>query len=121
MIVALCSKGKDLESELDERFGRCENFLIYNSEDENCISFKNTAKEEAGGAGLLSVQLIIDQGAGVLIAPEVGPLGMEALRKFDIPVFKQGKCKTAEEAIKAWSNHKLPLIEKEPSMGLRKA
>ncbi|QEN06549.1 hypothetical protein EXM22_00550 [Oceanispirochaeta crateris] len=121
MILALCSKGTDLDSELDERFGRCENFLIYDTEEETFLSLKNMAKDEAGGAGLLAVQLIVDQGAGVLIAPEVGPQGMDALIQFGIPVFKQGKSKTANAAIKAWSNHQLPLIEKNKSTGLRRA
>ncbi len=54
MKLALCSTGVELSSTLDERFGRANYFILYNTESSEMDVIKNSAKEAAGGAGGLS-------------------------------------------------------------------
>jgi predicted Fe-Mo cluster-binding NifX family protein len=121
MIIALCSKGDNLESQVDERFGRAANFIFYNSETSVFSSIINTAKDAKGGAGALAVQQLVDNNAEILIAPEVGPQAMEALKKFKITPFKQGDVSTIQDAVTAWKNKKLQMIEVAGNKGLHKA
>jgi predicted Fe-Mo cluster-binding NifX family protein len=121
MILALCSTGKELQSRVDERFGRTAFFLFYNTDTAESIVIENSAKEAKGGAGALAVQQLVDNQAELLIAPEVGPQALEALNKFKIPAYKQGVVTTVQDAIKAWENKTLDSIKDPGNKGLHKA
>jgi predicted Fe-Mo cluster-binding NifX family protein len=121
MIIALCSTGEDLDSKVDERFGRATYFLIYNTENSEFTCIENSAKNAKGGAGALAVQQIVDHKAELVIAPEVGPQALDALKKFNIPAYKQGGVTTVQDAIAAWNNKELKIIEAPGNKGLHKA
>lgn len=121
MIVALCSTGQDMDAELDSRFGRCSNFVFFDTEKRDFLSETNTAKEASGGAGAMAVQQLVNHGAGVLIAPEVGPQAMDALVAMNIPVFKQGDQKTGTKVIEAWEKHRLEEQYKASVAGMHRA
>lgn len=121
MIVAICSTGQDLDAELDSRFGRCSHFVFFDTENRSFVSESNTAKKVAGGAGALAVQQLVNYGAGVLIAPEVGPQAMDALLAMNIPVFRQGEQITGANVIAAWENHRLEEQHKASVAGMHRA
>ena len=121
MRIALCSKGKELTSEVDDRFGRASYFLVYDTESSNITVIENSAKSASGGAGGLAVQQIIDAGGELVVAPEVGPQALDALNKFGIPAFKQGDAKTVAAVIAAWEKGALEKVEKPGNKGLHKA
>lgn len=121
MNIAFCSKGCDLQSPVDDRFGRASFFLVYNTENKEITCIENTAKTAAGGAGSMAVQQLVDNNAELIIAPEVGPQAMDALKKFKIQVYKQNGAKTVEEALKLWEDNKLSIIEEPGAKGLHKA
>lgn len=121
MIIALCSTGKDLDSKVDERFGRTTYFGIYNTENSEYTCFENSAKTAKGGAGALAVQQIVDNKAELVIVPELGPQALDALKKFKIPAYKQGKSTTVRETVSAWKNNELEIIEAPGNKGLHKA
>ena len=121
MIITLCSTGKDLQSKVDERFGRATYFVFYNTATEEKIVIENSAKDAKGGAGALAVQQLVDNNSELLIAPEVGPQALQALNKFKIPAYKQGDVTTIQDAITAWENNKLEMIKNPGNKGLHKA
>ncbi len=120
MIIALCSTGDAMESPVDERFGRAAYFLFYNTITSEMVSVINEAKTAKGGAGALAVQLLVNNKAELLIAPEVGPQALDALKKFKIPAFKQGENTTPELAVLAWGNGSLEMIKDPGNKGLHK-
>jgi len=120
MKIAFCSKGCDLEAQVDERFGRADFFLIYNKETGEYTSVENMAKEAKGGAGALAVQQLVDNEVSVVIAPEAGPQALEALKNFNITVYSQNGAKTVQEALNLWSDEKLDPIEEPGKKGLHK-
>lgn len=50
MKIAVSSNGKNLDSQIDPRFGRCAYFLIVETDDMNFEAFKNDNLALAGGA-----------------------------------------------------------------------
>ncbi|MGD9302757.1 MAG: NifB/NifX family molybdenum-iron cluster-binding protein, partial [Desulfobacterales bacterium] len=56
MIIAVSSYGKDLNSQIDPRFGRCSYFLVVNPDDMSFEVFKNESAVLGGGAGIQSAQ-----------------------------------------------------------------
>ena len=72
MKVAITSTGNDLESTLDERFGRCSFFVIYDTETKGYEFIPNGNRDVEEGAGPASVQLIASRDAEKVISGEFG-------------------------------------------------
>jgi predicted Fe-Mo cluster-binding NifX family protein len=93
---------KDLESTLDNRFGRAPYFLFVNLEKDEIRGFyfiDNKFKNKKVRAGLAAAKLIVDQKSQVLIANQVGEISFHALHDNLIDIYQTKKAKTAKEAI----------------------
>ena len=58
MKVAITSNGNSLESKLDQRFGRCGYFIIYDTETKGIEFLPNPNKDAQEGAGPASALLV---------------------------------------------------------------
>jgi len=72
MKVAITSTGNTLESTLDQRFGRCTCFVIYNTETKGIEFVPNPNRDAQEGAGPASVQIVASRGVGKVISGEFG-------------------------------------------------
>jgi len=72
MKVALTSTGNSLDSELDQRFGRCSYFVIYDSETKGIEFIPNPNKDAQEGAGPASVQVVASRNVQKIISGEFG-------------------------------------------------
>ncbi len=72
MKVAITSTGNTLDSLLDQRFGRCAYFVIYDIESKAIEYIPNPNKEATGGAGPSSVQLVASRDVKKIISGEFG-------------------------------------------------
>lgn len=72
MKIAITSTGNSPDSKLDNRFGRCSYFVIYDTESHSTEYIPNTSKENIEGAGPASVQLIASRGAEKVVSGEFG-------------------------------------------------
>jgi len=72
MKVAITSTGNTLDSNLDQRFGRCAFFVIYDTETKGLEYIPNPNKEVQEGAGPASVQLVASRNVKKIIAGEFG-------------------------------------------------
>jgi predicted Fe-Mo cluster-binding NifX family protein len=73
MKVAVSSSGKDLDSQMDPRFGRCQYFLFVDSETLAFEAIENGGLMASGGAGVQAAQLLVQKGATALITGNLGP------------------------------------------------
>jgi predicted Fe-Mo cluster-binding NifX family protein len=72
MKVAITSTGNNLESKLDQRFGRCSFFVIYDSETQGMEFIPNPNKDAEEGAGPASVHLVASRNVSKIISGEFG-------------------------------------------------
>ena len=72
MKVAITSTGNSLESTLDQRFGRCAFFVVYDTESKATEFIPNPNAEAESGAGPASVQLIASKGVKKIVSGEFG-------------------------------------------------
>jgi len=72
MKVAITSTGNSLESKLDQRFGRCAFFLIYDTETLGIEFIPNPNKDAQNGAGPASVQMVASHNVQKIISGEFG-------------------------------------------------
>ena len=87
MLVAIPTNGNDLLGMVDERFGRCARFLLVDSETMEFQVIANPGAVQSGGAGVTAAQTVIDQGARVVIAGEVGPKAYDVLERAGIRIY----------------------------------
>ncbi|HUX58209.1 MAG TPA: NifB/NifX family molybdenum-iron cluster-binding protein [Bacteroidales bacterium] len=72
MKVAITSTGNNLESKLDQRFGRCAFFVIYDTEKEEMEFIPNPNKDAQNGAGPASIQMVASHNVQKIISGEFG-------------------------------------------------
>ena len=97
MKIAISSTGKDLKSDVDARFGRCNYFLIVEIENKKIKDFKvieNTAKAQMGGAGITAGEIVAKQKVDAIITVNLGPRAFSVFEQFGIKIYQgQGKIK----------------------------
>jgi predicted Fe-Mo cluster-binding NifX family protein len=111
MKIAVSSSGKDLQAQIDPRFGRCSCFLIIEADDLSYHHFENTNAALGGGAGVQSAQFVISQGAKTVITGNCGPKAMQVFSAAGIDVFTGQKGIVAEAVQKLKSGILKPATE----------
>lgn len=115
MKIAVTSKGKEMSSETDTRFGRCGFFIIVDPDTKEFQAVENESSMKMGGAGPQASQTISRLGAEVLITGNVGPNAFQALKASGIKVLI-GASGTVEEMIEKYEKCELQEIN-DPSVG----
>lgn len=87
MRIAVSSMGENLDSMVDERFGRAKTFIVFDTETDEYEVLNNEAYMLSGGAGTKTAQAIIDKGVGAVISGNIGPNAMDVMKRAGIRVF----------------------------------
>lgn len=87
MKIAISSMGKNLDSQIDPRFGRCQYFIFIDPETMEFEVFENEGLMARGGAGVQAAQFIAQKGAKALITGNIGPNASSALSSSGIKVY----------------------------------
>ena len=80
MKICITSSGQSLDDAIDPRFGRCQYFLIVDTENMQCEAIQNPAISAGGGAGIQAAQLVANKGAEVILTGNVGPNAFNTLQ-----------------------------------------
>ena len=100
MKVAITCTENSLESKLDQRFGRCAYFIIYDTDTKGFEFIPNPNKDFTEGAGPASVQLVASRNVSKIISGEFG-IKIKSLLdslKIQMIVYKEPE-KTIQEII----------------------
>ncbi|MGM0509388.1 MAG: NifB/NifX family molybdenum-iron cluster-binding protein [Fusobacteriota bacterium] len=111
MKIAVISKGKDLSSEMDQRFGRGAGFLIVETKTMDSKWINNEGKNASGGAGPLAAKAVAESGAeAIILYKNLGPKAADTLKRFEVKTYLRGDATTVEEAINLFKENKLEEI-----------
>jgi predicted Fe-Mo cluster-binding NifX family protein len=105
MKIAISSSGTDQSAQVDPRFGRCQYFIIVDTDSGKTEAIPNAAQSAGGGAGIQAAQTIADQGAETVLTGNVGPNAHRALQAAKITV-ATGVSGTVSDAVKAFQEGK---------------
>lgn len=105
MKVCISSSGDTLEALVDERFGRCQYFIIVDTGTGEFAAAPNKAGGAGRGAGIQAAQTIADMGAEALVTGVVGPKAFTALRNAGIKIYEGASGReTVKEALEKFKN-----------------
>jgi predicted Fe-Mo cluster-binding NifX family protein len=111
MKIAVSSHGKDLNSQINPRFGRCEYFLIVNTDDMSFEAIENKGASLSGGAGIEAALLVISKGAKAVLTGNCGPKAVQALSSAGVNLFVD-YAGTVKDAIEKYKSSDLTTTEK---------
>jgi predicted Fe-Mo cluster-binding NifX family protein len=91
MRVVITSTGKDLDSQVDSRFGRCPYYLVVEVEAGKIgkvDALENKAASSAHGAGFAAAQQVGDMKPDCVVTGNVGPNAARTLQEIGITVYQ---------------------------------
>jgi len=107
MKIAVTARGKELSSEVDQRFGRAKWLVVVDIETGDFEVHDNSVNlNAASGAGIQTGQNIANLGVEAVITGNVGPNAFRTLNAADVKIFLAEK-QTVQEAIDSFKSGKL--------------
>jgi len=111
MKICITSRGPDLSSEVDPRFGRARYFIIYDDESEQYETVDNAQNVNAGGgAGVQSATTVARKGCSWVVSGHMGPKALSVLKEAGIRI-ATGAGGSVSDAIRSFKEGKLQEIE----------
>jgi len=99
-----------LDSQVDSRFGRCQYFIIVNTDTLEFDAIQNPNIEAMGGVGIQSAQLLASKKVCAVLTGNVGPNAFQTLSAAGIDIYT-GISGSVKEAIEAYKSGKLKKTE----------
>ncbi|MCM8777817.1 MAG: NifB/NifX family molybdenum-iron cluster-binding protein [Candidatus Omnitrophica bacterium] len=102
MKICITAEGNNLEANVDQRFGRCAYFILYDTETDTFEAISNTNASGMGGVGIQNATMMTEKGAEVIITGNLGPNASRVLQQAGIKAVTgvSGKVKDAIENFK---------------------
>lgn len=85
--ICITSEGNSLDSKVDPRFGRCQYFIIVDTDTLEFEAVQNPNIEAMGGAGIQSAQLVASKDVKAVLTGNVGPNAFQTLQAAGINIF----------------------------------
>ncbi|MFW6220316.1 MAG: NifB/NifX family molybdenum-iron cluster-binding protein [Nanoarchaeota archaeon] len=101
MKIAISSNENNIEGFIEEKFGRCQYFLIIDLKEDEILNIEavlNDGKIQGHGAGIRAAEQIGNLNIDFLITGQIGPNALNILNKLNIKIYTaSGSIKTAIE------------------------
>jgi predicted Fe-Mo cluster-binding NifX family protein len=111
MIAAVSASGASLDDRVHSQFGRCDYFLVVDTESLDMHPVINTFASAATGAGTACAQIMFDEKVQGVISGQVGPNAYEVLVQAGIDIFLCPPGLTVREAIDRLNRSELQKME----------
>jgi len=99
MKIAISSSGEKMDAQVDPRFGRCQYFIIYDTDAGNFEALSNEFQGASGGAGTQAAQMVVSKGVKAVLTGNCGPNAFAVLQDAGVQVVT-GAAGTVEDAVK---------------------
>lgn len=104
MKLAISSTGRDLNAQIDPRFGRCSFLAIVDTTTMDLQVFDNESMNLNSGAGIQAASFVASKGVEAVLTGNCGPKAMQAFNEAGVKVFT-GQTGTVKEAVERFQNN----------------
>jgi predicted Fe-Mo cluster-binding NifX family protein len=115
MKIAVSAQGTDLNATVDPRMGRCQQFLLVDTDTMDFEVLSNPNVGATGGAGIQTAQLLASKGVKAVITGNCGPNAFATFNAAEIAVYT-GASGTIQNAIEQYKNDQLQ-VASQPNVG----
>jgi predicted Fe-Mo cluster-binding NifX family protein len=109
MKICVSAANQSLDAQIDPRFGRCQYFVIVDSDTKEFETISNDATSAMHGAGIQAAQTVVKKGAEVVVTGNVGPNAFQVLSAAGIRIVT-GVSGTVKEAVEQYTRGELKEI-----------
>jgi predicted Fe-Mo cluster-binding NifX family protein len=106
MKIAITATVPNLDADIDPRFGRCQYFIIADSDTMEFETLENSGAAAGGGAGIATAQTLTDKSIEAVLTGNCGPNAYQVLSAAGIKVVT-GVSGKVREAVKSYKSGKL--------------
>jgi len=106
MKICVTSTGPSLDAPVDPRFGRCQYFMIVDSETMEYEAMQNPSVGASSGAGIQAAQTVAGIGVGVVVTGNLGPNAVQTLTAAGIEMVT-GASGTVRDAVEQYKSGSL--------------
>jgi len=99
MKLCVTSSGQSLEATIDPRFGRCQYFIMVDTESMQFEAIQNPASSAGGGAGTQAAQLVANKEVEAVLTGNVGPNAYNTLNAAGLKIVVGLSDTTVRQAI----------------------
>lgn len=103
MKIAISAQGTTLNANVDPRFGRCQYFMIVDTNTGEHHAIANEANASASGAGIKSAGMVVEQGVDAVLSGQVGPNAAQVLETANVKMYNNVSG-TVADAIERFKN-----------------
>ena len=118
MKICITAAGPNLDAPVDTRFGRCQVFLIVDTENQKFEAIPNQGVGAMRGAGIAAAQMIVSSGVKAVITGNVGPNAFMVLNQSGIKIYAGVFGITARKALEAFKNNEIPEVSAPTAQGI---
>lgn len=111
MKIAISSSGDSLTAQTHGLFGRCDYFVIVDTETGQSTAMKNDSAEAATGAGTACAQALFNHGVKAVISGKVGPNAYEVLKAAGVAIYLSPPGLTVQESLDKFKAGSLPAMQ----------
>jgi predicted Fe-Mo cluster-binding NifX family protein len=111
MKVAISACGEGLSAKAHELFGRCDYFVIVDTETDEATAIKNISADAASGAGTACAQELFSAGVTAVVSGKVGPNAYEVLKAAGVSVHLAPPGLSVQEAFDKFTAGTLPEMQ----------
>ena len=105
MKIAISAAGRTLDAEVDPRFGRCQYFIIIDTETMQFEAVENASSMASGGAGISAAQMVVGEGVQAVLTGNCGPKAYQVLSAAGVQVIT-GVSGDVKEALQNYKSGK---------------
>lgn len=106
MKICITSQGDNLDSQVDPRFGRCQYFIITDTETSEFEAVQNPNLSGMGGVGIQSAQFMAEKQVKAVLTGNVGPNAFQGLQAAGVEIIT-GVSGNIKEAIEKYNKGEL--------------
>jgi len=118
MKVAVSASGGSLEAQVDPRFGRCQYFVIVDTDTMTFETIPNPSANVTSGAGIQVAQAIVKKDVQAVITGSVGPNAFQVLSNAGIKIMTSASG-TVREVVERFKKGQLQEATNSSSSGSR--